>query len=165
MQEYLGPIRELAAMFQLLWVAFLSGFSAPPTDQAMIENFQRNRSQFETLKEKLCGLSHHQIVMMNPEWAKPEISGPEREWYYERLRALGAKGVQVAPAPCSVWIEVWAVGLAGDGDYKKYRFGPPIDGPMVEALELDSVDRTSDGVRFYHRRIEGDWWIEFDHWQ
>jgi hypothetical protein len=63
-----------------------------------------------------------------------------------------------------VSVEVWSVGFSGDGDYKKYRFGPELHTPMINSQNLDAIDRSSDQIAFYQRQIEGDWWLEFQHW-
>lgn len=149
-----------------LGLAVLGGCSSgPPTDQAMIANFNQHRARFEELRENICRLSHSQVVMLDPEWSKPAVSEGEKQNYHAILKTIGAKGVQavVQPQrPCVVWVEFWAVGGIGSADYKKYRFGP--DTEIIDRPELDTVDRASDKIASYQRKIVGDWWLVFDHW-
>ena len=60
-------------------------------------------------------------------------------------------------------------GVGRDASYKKYRYGPPLF-RIIEIKEppqrdlniyLDSRAR----IASFEKNIEGDWWIELDHWR
>jgi hypothetical protein len=35
---------------------------------------------------------------------------------------------------------------------------------MIELDSLDTVDRATNKIAFYQRRIDGDRWLQFEHW-
>jgi hypothetical protein len=61
----------------------------PPTDAEMIANFEAHREHFEALRSRLCSLNWDQVVMWDPEWARPEMPVAERERYYSIFKAIG----------------------------------------------------------------------------
>jgi hypothetical protein len=159
-----GALCEFAAMIVLLGRLFLDSREPPPTDEEMIASFNRNRTHLEMLREKLCSLPHAQTVMMDPEWSKPEVGEVEKQWYYSIFKVIEARGVQAVPNPCRVWIAIWGEGFGDVGDYKDYRYGPPLHEETIDLENLDAVDQTSQEVGFFQRKLEDGWWLEFDHW-
>ncbi|MEJ0009771.1 MAG: hypothetical protein WDN72_04160 [Alphaproteobacteria bacterium] len=162
---------------------------APPADQEMIDNFYRHRDQFEELRRIVCRLpadrtevmhgARFMTVMMDPEWARPQIPDAEKQRYYSLLKTIGATGVQGEVQPeCVLDIEVWSTGFAGNGDYKHYHYGvdhDPNAKQMTRVGSLDEVnsvkfnlkslkDESPDKIAFYYRPITGNWRLEFDHW-
>jgi hypothetical protein len=159
-----GALCEFAAMIRLLATLFLDSPEPPPTDEEMIANFSRNRTHLETLREKLCSLPDSQTVMMEPEWSKPDVGQAEKECYYSIFKTIGVRGVQAVPNPCRVWIAVWGEGFGDVGDYKEYRYGPPLHELMIDVESLDSVDMSSPEIGFFQRELKDGWWLEFNHW-
>ncbi len=159
-------MRNSLIIAALFGVNFLAGCTdRPPTDQQMIQVFNRQRSTFDKLRSLACGTSKGYEIMMQPEWSRPKISEREKHSYYALLRTIGARGIQWTPTPkCIVWIEVWSVGLGGDGDYKKYRFGSPTGEPIQTVDSLEKNWRATDKIVFAQRELAGGWWLEFDHW-
>ncbi len=148
--------------------------NTPPTDQEMIDLFQAQTPVFEEIRRRICGKAEHegkdsggnrsQVIMMDPEWSDPLVSDEDRSRYYALFEKIGAEGVQavVRSGVCEVSIEYWAVGWAGDADYKNFRFGTPDQ--TVEIVDsLDDV-RLGSEIVFYRRRLEAGWWLSLDHW-
>ncbi len=148
----------------VLGTLVLDGCAGPPRDEAMIDNFERNRAQFEKLRDEMCKLPKPQTVWINSNRSVPPLSTEALHWYREVMATIEVNRVSVLPDPCQMWLSAWAVGLGGGGDYKDYRFGPPLQEPMIEVGNLDEVDRGVPEITFWHRRIEGDWWLELEHW-
>jgi hypothetical protein len=151
-------------MIVLLGRLFVDSREPPPADEEMIATFNRHRTHFEALRERLCTLPDSQVVMMDPEWSRPEVSEADKEWYYSRFKIIEARGVQSVPNPCRVSVEIWAFGFAGDGDYKKYVYGLPLHEETIDLENLDAVDRSSPEISFFRRKLEDGWSLEFHHW-
>jgi hypothetical protein len=160
-------IKEFLGAIPIIFFLIVEGCTPPPSDDTLIETFHSNRAQFEQLREKLCEWPVDQTVWnkseLGPEHASPEVSPADMKWFVATMAAIKAERVAVIHNPCRIGISVWAVGLA-DGDYKSYRFGLPIHEDVIELSSLDDVDRSSNEIAIYRRRIEGDWWLEFQHW-
>ncbi|HEU0070079.1 MAG TPA: hypothetical protein VFS04_02175 [Alphaproteobacteria bacterium] len=156
----------LASMAGVFIYAVFGGFrpGPPPSDQQMIENFERNRATFEALREKICAHDDRQAVMMDPSWSRPEVSDDIREEYYALLRRVSARGIQsvkTQAGDCAGSVEYWSVGFLS-GDYKKYNFGPP----WKDSVLVDSLDNLplSQKIQFFHRDLTDGWALAFNHW-
>ena len=85
----------------------------------------------------------------------------------DSLKALGATGVHYVRG-CQLWIEIWSAGVGEPAAYKKYRYGPPlyriieIKEPPPKDLN-DYLDKRV-SIASFEKNIDGDWWIELDHW-
>ena len=155
--------------------------NTPPPDQEMIDLFRAQRPVFEEIRSRVCEKARHdgleanlpdaqvgmrsQVVMMDPEWSRPLVSDAERDRYYALFEKIGAKGVQAlfgANNECELSIEYWAVGWAGDADYKNFVFGPPDETHLI----VSSLDDAPMGpeIAFYRRQLEAGWWLALDHW-
>lgn len=140
---------------------------APPTDQDMAATFAAKRAAFEALRTDLCKLRYDQVIMRDPPWAQPQMPAADEKRFRQRLAEIGAIGVHYVRG-CQLWIEIWSSGLGRDTAYKKYRYGPPMF-RIIEVKEpppkdlntyLDSRVRISS----FEKKLDGDWWIELDHW-
>lgn len=102
--------------------------------------------------------------MMDPEWADPKIDDAERAQFHSIFKKIGAKGVYY-DGSCSFRIPVWSIGFAGGGDYKgfSYRPQPHWLGSVTEG-SLDQARRDGGETVFLSRRIDGDWFLYFQHW-
>lgn len=141
--------------------------SEPPDDAAMLATFTEKREIFETLKDRICALPHSQTVMMSPEWSRPEVDQATREGYHHLFAEIGARGIQSVRTEdgCGLTVDVWSVGIGGDGDYKGYDYRLRIHETDATWLDsLDAVDRASHEIAFYYRRIDDDWSLYFNHW-
>lgn len=139
----------------------------PPSDQELLRVFRDKQEVFNELVTRMCTGEAEKVVMMSPEWARPEIGEAEKQEFYRLFKEIGAKGAQAAPwqGECILRIPVWSVGLGGDGDYKGYNFGRGLHGDVTVWLEsLDGVDRRSLEISFFAREIDEDWSLYFDHW-
>lgn len=141
---------------------------AAPSDQQMRETFAARRQAFETLKSELCKLRYDLTVNRDPAWTQPQIPLADEKRLRAELTALGARNVKYLRG-CQLWLEVWSSGVGRDASYKKYRYGPPLF-RIIEVKEpppkdlnayLDSRVR----IASFEKNIEGDWWIELDHWR
>jgi len=141
---------------------------AAPSDQQMRETFAARRQAFETLKSELCKLRYDLTVNRDPAWTQPQIPLSDEKRLRAELTALGARNVKYLRG-CQLWLEVWSSGVGRDASYKKYRYGPPLF-RIIEVKEpppkdlntyLDSRVR----IASFEKNIEGDWWIELDHWR
>lgn len=141
---------------------------APPTDRAMVEAFRAKRATFEALRTELCKLKYDQTIMRDPPWTQPQMRPAEEQRYRRMLATLGAAGVKYVRG-CQLFIEVWSAGFGREAAYKKYRYGPPlyriieIKEPPVKELN-DYLD-TRVAIASFEKKIDGDWWIELDHWE
>ncbi|MBS0469457.1 MAG: hypothetical protein JSR60_00185 [Proteobacteria bacterium] len=150
--------------------AFLLGACAktPPTDKEMSEAFFSNRAAFETLRTDLCRLKYDQTVMRDPSWAQPQMRPADEKRIRDELAALGAIGVRYMRG-CQLWIEMWSSGPGREPAFKKFRYGPP----MYRIIELKEPDAKDLNVYMrkrvrnasYEKKLDGDWWIEVDHWR
>ena len=139
----------------------------PPTDKDMTAAFLAKRAAFETLRTELCKLHYDQTIMRDPAWAQPQMPAADEKRLRKQLEDIGAIGVRYVRG-CQLWIEMWSSGLGRDTAYKKYRYGPPmfrimeIKEPPPKDLNtyLDKRVRISS----FEKKIDGDWWIELDHW-
>ncbi|HEY0107298.1 MAG TPA: hypothetical protein VGB91_14550 [Rhizomicrobium sp.] len=140
----------------------------PPTDRAMAAEFAAKRAVFEAMRADLCKLKYDQTVMRDPPWAQPQMALADELHYRAALAALHATGVKYIRG-CQLWIEMWSSGVGRDAAYKKYRYGPPLY-RVIEIKEPPPKDlngyldrRVS--IASFQKNLEGDWWIELDHWQ
>lgn len=139
----------------------------PPTDKDMAAAFTAKRTAFEALRADLCKLHYDQIIMRDPAWAQPQMPAADEKRLRQQLADIGAIGVHYVRG-CQLWIEMWSSGLGRDTAYKKFRYGPPmfriieIKEPPPKDLNtyLDSRVRISS----FEKKLDGDWWIELDHW-
>ena len=138
---------------------------APPTDTQMTSTFLARRAAFETLRTDLCKLRYDQTI--THDWAQPQLPAADEKRFRAQLEAIGAVSVHYVRG-CQLWIEMWSSGVGRDAAYKKYRYGPPMF-RIIEVKEpppkdlntyLDSRVRISS----FEKKIDGDWWIELDHW-
>lgn len=140
----------------------------PPSDKEMVAFFKAKRTTFETLRTELCKLHYDQTIMRDPAWAQPQMPADDEKHFRAMLTELNAIGVKYMRG-CQFWIEVWSTGSGGDGTFKKYRYGPPMF-RIIEIKEPPPKDLNAyldKRVRIasFEKNIEGDWWIELDHWQ
>jgi hypothetical protein len=146
---------------------------APPTDKDLADTFFAKRATFEALRADLCKLRYDQTIMRDPPWAQPQMPAAEEQRYRATLTALGAKGVKYVRG-CQLWIEMWSSGVGRNMAYKKFRYGPPmyriIEVKKPEAGEAPAKDLNDYldkrvAIASFEKNLEGDWWIELDHWQ
>lgn len=93
--------------------------------------------------------------------SKPDnITEPQKLKYYNLLKKINVTQLQYYKG--SAKFNVWAVGWAGDADYKYYEYKPIKIKNLVNSLDnlpLNQKDRA-----FYHRTINDNWYLAFDHW-
>jgi len=140
----------------------------PPTDKDMLAAFAAHRATFEALRTDLCKLKYDQTIMRDPAWAQPQMPPADEKRYRAVLAALGATGVKYVRG-CQLWIEMWSSGVGQGAAYKKFRYGPPMY-RIIEIKEPPPKDLNSYldkrvAIASFEKNIEGDWWIEIDHWQ
>ena len=156
-----------AALAAALLALFGCG-RAPPTDRDMTATFQAKRAAFEALKTELCKLKYDQIIMRDPPWAQPQMPPADEARLRALLTTLGAAGVHYVRG-CQLWIEIWSAGVGEPAAYKKYRYGPPLY-RIIEVKEPppkdlnDYLDKRV-SIASFEKNIDGDWWIELDHWR
>ncbi len=141
---------------------------APPTDNAMIASFRANRAAFEALRTDLCKLKYDQTIMRDPSWTQPQMPPADEKRYRATLAALGASGVHYVRG-CQLFVEMWSAGVGRPQAYKKYRYGPPlyriIEVKEPPAKDLNDYLDSRVAIASFEKNIDGDWWIELDHWQ
>jgi hypothetical protein len=144
---------------------------APPSDKDLADAFFAKRATFEALRSDLCKLRYDQTINRDPPWAQPQMPAAEEQRYRATLTMLGAKGVKYVRG-CQLWIEMWSSGVGRNTAYKKYRYGPPMyriievktaDAPPVKDLN-DYLDKRV-AIASFEKNLDGDWWIELDHWR
>jgi len=165
--EHKSPMKP--ARFAVLLLLVLAACSSEaPSDKAMRETFAAKRQAFETLRTELCRLRYDLTISRDPNWTQPQIPLADERRLRGELATLGARSVKYLRG-CQLWIEVWSSGVGRDASYKKFRYGPPLF-RIIEIKEppqrdlntyLDSRAR----IASFEKNIEGDWWIELDHWR
>ncbi len=138
---------------------------APPSDKDMASAFLAKRAAFEALREDLCKLHYDQMIARD--WAQPQLPAADEKRLRARLDEIGAASVKYVRG-CQLWIEMWSSGIGSDAAYKKYRYGPPLY-RIIEVKEpppkdLNTYLDTRVRISSFEKNIEGDWWIEVDHW-
>lgn len=138
-----------------------------PTDKAMADAFLAKRQSFETLRTELCKLRYDLTIMRDPNWTQPQIPVADEKRFRVLLDEIGAKGVKYVRG-CQLWIEIWTSGVGRDASFKKYRYGPPMF-RIIEIKEppprdLNTYLESRVRIASFEKNIEGDWWIEIDHW-
>ena len=157
-----------AVLFSIVALALTGCGDDAPSDKAMREAFAAKRQAFEALRTELCKLRYDLTINRDPAWTQPQIPAAEEKRLIAELDGLGARSVKYLRG-CQLWIEMWSSGVGQDASYKKYRYGPPlfriieIKEPPPKDLNtyLDSRAR----IASFEKNIEGDWWIELDHWR
>ncbi|MDW6002269.1 SH3 domain-containing protein [Vibrio mangrovi] len=133
----------------------------PPSDQSMIDLFLSKRDVFEQLQRKICN-DGFQTVSMDPEWSEPDnISELKKKEYYALFNQIGVTQLQSYDG-CRAKFSVWAMGWAGDADYKSYQYRPLKPENVVSSLDNLPLNQT-DIVMFY-RKIDTNWYISYAHW-
>ena len=140
---------------------------APPTDKDMTAAFLAKRAAFEALRTDLCKLHYDQTIMRDPAWAQPQMPAADEKRFRKQLADIGAIGVRYVRG-CQLWIEMWSSGLGRDTTYKKYRYGPPMFRIMEikepPPKDLNTYLDTRVRISSFEKKLDGDWWIEVDHW-
>lgn len=139
-----------------------------PNDKQMAETFVAKRQTFETLRNELCKLRYDLTINRDPAWTQPQIPAGAQQQFVALLNELGAHSVKYVRG-CQLWIEMWSSGVGRDATYKKYRYGPPMF-RILEVKEpppkdLNSYVGSRVAIASFEKNIEGDWWIELDHWR
>jgi hypothetical protein len=144
---------------------------APPSDKDLADTFFAKRATFEALRTDLCKLRYDQTIMRDPPWAQPQMPAADEQRYRDTLTVLGAKGVRYVRG-CQLWIEMWSSGVGRNIAYKKYRYGPPmyriieVKKPEAgEAKDLNDYLNKRVAIASFEKNLDGDWWIELDHWR
>ena len=122
---------------------------------------------FDALRTDLCKLHYDQTIMRDPAWAQPQMPADDEKRSRRQLEDIGAVGVHYVRG-CQLWIEMWSSGLGRDTAYKKFRYGPPMF-RIIEVKEpppkdLNTYIETRVRISSFQKKIDGDWWIEIDHW-
>lgn len=149
-------------------ILFLAGCgNQAPSDKEMSETFAAKRQAFEKLRSELCRLRYDLTISRDPNWTQPQIPVADEKRLRAELGALGARSVKYLRG-CQLWIEIWSSGVGSDASYKKYRYGPPLF-RIIEVKEpppkdLNAYLESRVRIASFEKNIEGDWWIELDHW-
>ena len=161
-------MRASLILFAALAIALSGCGGDAPSDKAMSARFAAKRQAFETLRTELCTLRYDLTIHRDPSWTQPQIPAADEKRLLGHLDTLGARSVKYLRG-CQLWIEMWSSGVGQSAAYKKYRYGPPlfriieVKEPPLKDLNtyLDSRVR----IASFEKNLEGDWWIELDHWQ
>jgi len=160
----LAPVLLLAS----LALALAACGREPPSDKQMSETFAGRRQAFEMLRSELCKLRYDLTINRDPAWTQPQIPLADETRLRAELATLGARSVKYLRG-CQLWVEVWSSGVGRDASYKKYRYGPPlfriIEIKEPPARDLNAFLDSRVRIASFEKNIEGDWWIELDHWR
>jgi hypothetical protein len=151
----------------------------------MIEVFKAKRSTFDALRSDLCGLSHDQTIWTDSGPAPP-LPAKTLAFYQNLLNDIGANRISSLPASydvkqfgkhsCIVDVTGWSDGMLDSGNSKDWYFGRgPNSADDLDLKSLDAIDfkhtmkrfpqPSHHGHRTYWRHLEGDWWLQWDHWE
>lgn len=162
-------MRVSRAVPSVLLALMLAGCGGDaPSDKEMSAAFAAKRQAFESLKTELCKLRYDLTISRDPNWTQPQIPPADEKRLRGQLAALGARRVKYLRG-CQLWIEVWSSGVGQNAAYKKYRYGPPlfriIEIKEPPAKDLNTYLDSRVRIASFEKNIEGDWWIELDHWR
>jgi hypothetical protein len=174
-----NALKRLAALGIALGVMGCDG--PAPDDAQMTSLFHEKRAAFDRLRSEICKLPHTQTVWTNSNDAEPALPPRDLARFRAMLTAIGARRIAASPAsanePCNGAIDAWSAGMLDSGDSKSWSFGhTPGKGPDdLRLSSLDAIDfkhtvnpfppPSSHGHRDYWRHLDGDWWLEWNHWQ
>jgi len=157
-----------AILFALLAFALAGCGKDAPSDKVMRETFLAKRQVFETLRTELCKLRFDLTINRDPAWTQPQIPAATEKHFIAELDLLGARSVKYLRG-CQLWIEVWSSGVDQSASYKKYRYGPPlfriIEVKEPPAKDLNTYLDRRVRIASFEKNLDGDWWIELDHWR
>jgi hypothetical protein len=154
------------ALVLLPLVLTACGRTPAPTDRAMTDTFHARHATFETIRKYFCDLHHDQTVTLN--WSQPQLPAIEERRIQGWLKEVGARDVKYMP-DCQLWLRTWTSGVGRNAAFKKYRYGPPRYG-IIEVKEPPAKDLNDYlgkrvAIASFEKNLEGNWWIELDHWQ
>jgi len=157
-----------AALFAVTALALAGCGDDAPTDKAMADAFAAKRQTFETLRTELCKLRYDLTVNRDPSWTQPQIPAADEKRFLDLLEQVGGRSLKYVRG-CQLWVEIWSSGVGREASYKKYRFGPPLY-RILEVKEpppkdLNTYLDSRVAIASFEKNIEGDWWIELDHWR
>ena len=157
-----------ALLFSIIAVALAGCGDVAPSDKAMRDAFLDKRQAFETLRTELCRLRYDLTISRDPAWTQPQIPAADEKHYLAEMDAIGAHGIKYLRG-CQLWIEMWSSGVDQNANYKKYRYGPPLFRIIVvkepPPKDLNTYLDTRVRIASFEKNIDGDWWIELDHWR
>jgi hypothetical protein len=162
-------MKPAAAFLLVSLLAALGGCGKDaPSDQAMRDAFSAKRQSFEALRTQLCRLRYDLTINRDPPWTQPQIHAADEKRFLGLLDDIGARSVKYLHG-CQLWIEIWTSGVGREASYKKYRYGPPLF-RILEVKEpppkdLNSYLDSRVAIASFEKKLEGDWWIELDHWR
>jgi hypothetical protein len=157
-----------AALLAVTALALAGCGDDAPTDKAMADAFAAKRQTFETLRIELCKLRYDLTVNRDPSWTQPQIPAADEKRFLDLLEQVGGRSLKYVRG-CQLWVEIWSSGVGREASYKKYRFGPPlyrileVKEPPLKDLNTYLDSRVA--IASFEKNIEGDWWIELDHWR
>ena len=157
-----------AALLAVVALALAGCGEDAPTDKAMVEAFAAKHRTFETLRTELCKLRYDLTINRDPSWTQPQIPAADEKRFLDLLDQAGGRSLKYVRG-CQLWIEIWSSGVGREASYKKYRYGPPmyrileVKEPPPKDLNIYLGSRVA--IASFEKNIEGDWWIELDHWR
>jgi hypothetical protein len=149
------------------WIAEALGLKDPPhkSDRALIETFQRNRAEFEHLREMIVADTPLQAVSAQQTWPEdpPGISASRIAEYRSLLKKLGIrKKIWISDDRKTIEMTCSSRGISSPyhNSQKGYAYyADPADLDMDVVDQLDSLTKKEAGLGL--RRLEGNWYLFF----
>lgn len=163
----------LVAPLAAFGILVLLGMPRPPKESELIQNFNKNRTAFEQLRDMLQADGHlRRVANWGVETADPFYlgdasgSGVPIDRYRRYLALLNQAGGQVASRSegehCDPGILVWAWGWAGDSKHIGVCWLDEIPTNQVPALDGYHGKRQYPEGRMVFRHIDEKWYLWTD---
>jgi hypothetical protein len=180
-REHTGPARRKKILLVLsliigipalvagmLWE--VSNSHKPPSDQKLLENFDRHEATFDQLIQ--MAQTDKGLTRVDEDWTRPEnpqtinVSSARISTYRRLLKEAGVpRGFQVTDTADEVDFYYWGIGSAISSDTDKgyaYLTMPPFN--LLPSLDGSHPDERNgdNGVKTY-RHIRGNWYLFYEY--
>ena len=159
----------VAAILFHLW-------NRPPSESALMENFQAHRSAYERLKLNLQADEHLEEVALwgiqtDMSWAgymPPQGSFLRARFdeYLSLLEEVHGTNVSRSRRTRSVCVGMWGRGFAGETQHMSICWleneVPGKQVSSIDNIDWGAADNPTAGRLFFYRRLESNWYLERD---
>ena len=163
-------------LFILCLVALAVGcdlISGPshPSDEQLIQNFQKHEAEFNLLAEMSNQDSHVQRIaptftwlQNNAGWPRPEseLGFSKQRWdeyrrLFKELKVADGLARGEPQQPVMIFFFASSYGLVTGGSYKGYLYSTEEQTPIVDSPELEQAEMKSN--HSVYKRLKGNWYL------
>jgi hypothetical protein len=157
----------------LMFGCDLASRPSHPSDEQLIQNFQRHEAEFNMLVEMSNQDSHVQRIASdftwlqdNTGWPRPEseLGFSRQRWdeyrrLFKELKIPGGLVRDPKPRPTTVMFFASSYGLVTGGSSKGYIYATEEQSPIVDSHELEQADMKN--RHSVYKRLKGNWYIYY----